>query len=166
MLWSNSSASVRLRIEQLVAAFSLRVSRILDLDPVRGRLLGRSIGGRLPLRHNALQVEFADLLEELPATCFDVIHVKHGDRLRRSSCLKPRFPLDQWQLSQVFAVQEEQVEGEDDRLASAEQQVIEHRTARVIDAGDLAIEDSIFDPKVVTDPLRQSLEVAERIPVP
>jgi hypothetical protein len=60
--------SVRLRIEQLVAAFSLRVPRIVNLDPIRRSLLSRSIGGRLPLRHNALQIEFADLLEELPAS--------------------------------------------------------------------------------------------------
>ena len=47
------SDSVRLRIEQLVEAFSLRVPRILNLDPVRGRLLGRPIDRCLPLRHNA-----------------------------------------------------------------------------------------------------------------
>jgi len=56
---SNFSDSVRLRIEQLVAAFRLRVPRILDLDPILGRLLGRSICGRLPIRHDNLQVEFA-----------------------------------------------------------------------------------------------------------
>jgi hypothetical protein len=75
-LWSKSSDSVRLRIEQLVAAFRLRVSRVLDFDPVRGRLLGCSIGGRLPLCDNALQIEFADFIEELTASHFDVIDVQ------------------------------------------------------------------------------------------
>jgi hypothetical protein len=72
-VWLNFGDFVRLRIEQLVATFSLRVPRILDFDPIRGRLLGRSIGGRLPLRHNAPQVEFTDLLEELTAIRFDAI---------------------------------------------------------------------------------------------
>jgi len=38
--------------------------------------------------------------------------------------------------------------------------------ARIVDAGDLAIEASIFDPQIPVYPLRQMLEVAERVPVP
>src|SRR5215469_12930314 len=70
-------AQYRTLLEKFLPTFSLRVVRILNLDPVRRRLLGRSIGGRLSFRHNPLQVEVADILEELPATRFDVINVEH-----------------------------------------------------------------------------------------
>ena len=36
----------------------------------------------------------------------------------------------------------------------AEQQIVEHRAARVIDACDLAIEHGTLDARVLTDPLR------------
>jgi len=94
-----------------------------------------------------------------------VIDVEHRRRFTAQQSLQPRFPLDQWQRPPVFAIQEEQVEGEEDTISAAEQQIVEHRTARVIDAGDPAIEDSVFDPQVSADPLRQMLEVAERVPV-
>jgi glycosyltransferase involved in cell wall biosynthesis len=58
---------------------------------------------------------------------------------------QPRLSLDQWQRPQVFAIQEEQVEGEEYAFPPPEQQIIEHGTTRVIDAGDLAINDSILD---------------------
>jgi hypothetical protein len=79
-----------------------------------------------------------------------VIDVERRRPFTAQQSLQPCVPLDQWQLSQVFAIQEEQVEGEED--TRPEQQIIEHRPARVIDAGDLAIEDSIFDAQVRTDP--------------
>ena len=59
-----------------MAAFSLGILRVLDLDPVRRWFIGWSIGPGLPLRHNTFQVEFADLLEELTAMRFDVIDVE------------------------------------------------------------------------------------------
>ena len=62
-------------------------------------------------------------------------------------------------------MQKKQVEGEEDAFPSAEEQIVEHGMARVLDAGNLAIEDSIVDIQVLADPLRQSLEVAERVPI-
>ena len=57
--------SIGFWIEQLLTPFRLRVARILDLDVVGRWLIGCPIGGCLPLRHDALQIEFADLIEEL-----------------------------------------------------------------------------------------------------
>jgi hypothetical protein len=44
-----------------------QIRRRVNLHPVMRRLLGRSVLRLLPLRHDALKVEFADLLEELIA---------------------------------------------------------------------------------------------------
>jgi hypothetical protein len=159
-------AQYRTLLEKFLPTFRLRVPRILNLDPIRRSLLGRSIGGRLPLRHDALQVEFADLLEELPATRFDVTDVEHRRPFPAQQSLQPCFPLDQRQRPQVLAVEKKQVEGEEDAFPSAEQQIVEHGTARVIDAGNLAIDDGILDAQIPADPLRQVFEVAERIPIP
>src|SRR5215470_8855036 len=82
-----------------------------------------------------------------------VLDVKHRRTFTASQSLQPRFPLDQRQRSQVLAVQKKQVEGEEDAFPSAEEQIVEQGTARVIDAGDLAIEDSIVDIQVLADPL-------------
>ena len=56
------------------------------------------------------------------------------------------------------------VEREEQALPPPEQQVIEHRTARVIDAGNLAIDDGL-DAQVLADPLRKVCKVAERVAV-
>jgi hypothetical protein len=94
-----------------------------------------------------------------------VINVEHRNPFSAQQSLQPCFSFDQWQRPQVFAVQEEQVEGEEYAFPPAEQQVIEHRTARIIDAGDLAIEHGILDAQILTDPLRQVFEIAERVPI-
>jgi hypothetical protein len=83
--------------------------------------------------------------QQLTAMRFDVIRVKHRWPFTAQQCLQPCFPLVQWQRSQVFAIQEEQIERKEHTLPAAEQQVIEHRTARVIDAGYLAIEHGTLD---------------------
>jgi hypothetical protein len=65
-----------------------------------------------------------------------------------------------------FAVQEKQVEGEEYAFASAEQQVVEHPTARIIETCYFAVKDSARDAQVVADPLYQVFEVAERVRIP
>jgi len=109
---------------------------------------------------------FSDLLEELTAKRLNVINVDHRNPFTEQQSPHPCFPLDQWQRPQVFAVQEEQVEREEHTIPSAEQQVFEHRTARIIDARNLAIEDGILEAKISTGPLCQILEIAERVAVP
>jgi hypothetical protein len=59
----------------------------------------------------------------------------------------------------------QQVECEEHAFTPPEEQVIEHRAARVVDAGDLAVDDGILDSQVPGDPLRQILEVAERVAI-
>ena len=52
------------------------------------------------------------------------------------------------------------------RSRLAEQQIVEHRAARVIDAHAISPSNTALDAQVLTDLLRQMLEVAERVPIP
>jgi hypothetical protein len=59
----------------------------------------------------------------------------------------------------------QQIEREEQAFPAPEQQVIEDGPARIVDAGDLAIDDGILDAQVLADPLREVLEVAECVAV-
>jgi hypothetical protein len=51
------------------------------------------------------------------------------------------------------------------QLGHADPRINEHRAARIVHAGDLAVDNGILDAKVLVDPLCEILEVAERVPV-
>jgi hypothetical protein len=87
------------------------------------------------------------------------------ERFRRRSRFS-RFPLDERQPAKILSVQVQQVECEEQAFPPPEQQVVEHRPAWVIDAGDLAIDDGILDAQVLADPLREILEIAEGVAIP
>jgi hypothetical protein len=76
------------------------------------------------------------------------------------------FSVDQGQSPNILTIQTQQIEREQYTFPASKQQVIEDGPARIIDTRNLAIEDSIFDIQVLADPLRQILEVAERVPIP
>jgi len=95
-----------------------------------------------------------------------VIDIENTRPFPAQEFLQPRSPLDQRQSSQVFAIQKQQVESKEQTLTPAEQQVIEHRAPRLIDTGNLAIDNRILHSQVLADPLRQTLEVAEHVAVP
>jgi hypothetical protein len=95
--------------EEFVAGGHLRVTGILDLDPVRARAIGMVATAR-ELPHDALEVVRTGDLEEAPPACLDVVHVQQSRRHGRDQSAQPALPLAQWPLSQVFAVNAEQIE--------------------------------------------------------
>ena len=56
---------------------------------------------------------------------------------------------------EILSIQVQQVECEEQSFPTPEQQIIEHRTTRAINASDLAIDDGILDAQVPADPLRE-----------
>ena len=102
---------------------------------------------------------------ELSATRLDVIDVKHTRAFLAQKFPQSRFPLDQRQCPQVLAIQKQQIEGEEHTLAPAKQRVIEHRPARIIDTGKLAINNRILHTQVFGYPLYKVFKIAERVAV-
>jgi hypothetical protein len=88
---------------------------------------------------------------------------------RRFPWLDPfqaEFPFDQGPWPEILAVQVQQVERKEQAFPPTEHQVIEYRSARIIDSGDLTVDDGILDAQVLSDPLCQFFEVAESVPIP
>src|SRR5262249_13774995 len=79
--------------------------------------------------------------------------------------LQQCFSFDERQCSQVFAVEIQQVKGDEDALATAEQQIAEHRPTSFIHAGNLAVEHGTFNVKVFSDPCRKIRKAAEGVSI-
>ena len=87
------------------------------------------------------------------------------DCFPRSSFFSRAFLSIQRQPTQILSIQKQQIERKEHTFAPLKQQVIEHRPAHVIDTCDLAIHNSILNMQMFADPLREVLEVAERVSV-
>src|ERR671912_179354 len=86
----------------------------LDPDPA----VARSIGSVGALGDGALQPEPAGLRAKTRAVASDVIGVAQTVDFLAEQPLQPCLALDQRQFRRAFAVQEQQVEGEEDELIS------------------------------------------------
>jgi hypothetical protein len=82
----------------------------------------------------------------------------------RTRCRRWRWQLRR-QSSKILSIHKQQIEREEHAVAPAEQQVVEHGAACVIDTGDFAIEHGALDAQMLADPLRQILEVAKGVAV-
>ena len=51
------------------------------------------------------------------------------------------------------------------RSRAGGEQVVEHRAAQIIHAGNLTIEHGVLEAQIPADPLRQVFEVAERVAI-
>ena len=79
--------------------------------------------------------------------------------------LQRRFSFEQRQNSEILAVQPEQVEGDEDALAPAKQQIAEVRPAALVQTRDLSIEHGALDAEVFGEPCREFCEAAEDVSV-
>ena len=59
----------------------------------------------------------------------------------------------------------QRVKRDEHALLTAEKQITKYRSARIIDTCDLAINNSVLDAQVFSDPLCEILEVAERLSI-
>src|SRR5207237_5541026 len=91
----------------------------------------------LPLCNHALQVHLDDLLEQQAAICLDVIEVQDSRTLPPQQSLEHRFSFDERQHAEVFAVQIQQIERDEDTLSLSEKQIPKVRPAGFINACDL-----------------------------
>jgi len=73
--------------------------------------------------------------------------------------------LDQWQWSQIFTIQEQQIKRDEHARSAPEKQIPEHRAAEVIEACNLAIDHCAFDAKMFSNPRCKIGEPAEHISV-
>jgi len=105
------------------------------------------------------------LLEQQSSITFDVIEVKNSRTLPPQQFLQHYLSLDEWQRPQVFAVQIQQVKRDEHTLTTAAKQITEDRSACIIDACNLAIEDGAFHAKMVRDPCREIRKATECISV-
>jgi hypothetical protein len=75
------------------------------------------------------------------AVRFDVIAVQDALAFPGQDGAETLLALDQWTVRQILAVAVQQVEGDEARLATAEQEIVKLGLALVIKANDLAVED-------------------------
>jgi len=115
------------RIEQLFTSFSLRVFSVLNLDPVRRRLLDGPVRRGPSFRNDAFQVEVAHLLEKPSPVCLDVIDLQNTRALPAQEPPEPGFLLDQRQGLKILTVQMQHIEREEQAFLPPEQQVVEDR---------------------------------------
>jgi hypothetical protein len=79
----------------------------------------------LPLADNALQVHFDDLLKQQTAIVFYMIQVKDAWTLSPQQFLQQRFSLDEWQHSEIFPIEVQQVKRDKHALTTTKKQIIE-----------------------------------------
>ena len=82
----------------------------------------------------------ASEIERRSPVALDVIAVDQARRIRRHDGAQPELSLAEWSVPQVFAVEPQQIEGAEARLAAPEEQVSELRLASIVQADDLAVQ--------------------------
>ena len=98
------------------------------------------------LRNNALEIRLADSLKQCDSQAIDMIHVADSS-LGRQAIQQPiqfMFPIQEPIEPVILARIPQQIERKEARLATSEWQILELRSAQLIQAHDLAIEDGII----------------------
>jgi hypothetical protein len=149
--------------EELVAAFGLRVVRVLDLDP-RGRDAVTLIRPTAPLRDDALQVERTRGAKQVAAPSGEVIDVEQARFDPRHQPAQDPLPLEERPILHVVALDRQHVERVEGRPGAAEEQRIEVAAAIRVETHELAIEHCIMRANAVGDFSRELIPARQDVP--
>jgi hypothetical protein len=132
------------------------------------------------LRHDTFKVVLTGEPEQSVAIPVNVIAVKKTPGSLGHDGMKSQLAVDQWQIPKVFAVVEsavyliiaglgvivpQNIEGDEARLSTPEQQITEQRLASRIEANDLAIQHAAVAFQVASKSLAYIGKTLERITV-
>ena len=126
-------------LEQLFPSSPLTVISVPNLEPTR---LSWQVRVELALGNNTFQVMFADQTEQSLAISVNMIAVDQPFATLWHNRAQPHLAVDQCQVSQVLAINPQQIEGDKPRLTSSEQEITALWFAFSVQANDLAIEHS------------------------
>src|SRR5438093_7254812 len=131
-------------LKQIFASLRLRVSWILDLDPVRLSRFGVVNSGTV-FRYDSFEIVGACQSEQVLPVFRHIIEIPKSGSLPASDDLpQDSFSFFKRMPTQVGSVHPEHVECDKEKLAAPKHQVFKLRTTMFIKRHNLAIENSVF----------------------
>jgi hypothetical protein len=99
-----------------------------------------AVGAELPLPHDPFEIVFTGKTEELRSAAFGVIDVSHPALHLRHDALQADLAFDERELTEIAAVELEEIERAEEGPLTAEQQLVEVAPAIVIEATHFSIQ--------------------------
>src|SRR5262249_36391609 len=142
------------------------VLRILDLEPGRRDAVGL-VPTADPLRDDALEILLTGRLEEGGPAFLDMVDVPKPRGEPRYESLQAPLALEERPITEVLAVDFEQVEGAEIRpVAATKQEPVEVAAAIRLEARDLAVQDRPHRFHAVRDLLTEHVPLREDVATP
>jgi hypothetical protein len=151
------------RLEEVAPAVPLQVFRIPDLEPRRTR--AALIRAASPLRDDALEIVFAGDTEQVDSAMLDMPDVADARFDARHNGREASLAFMQRPYTQIFAIESQQIEGEEVRPFTTEQQRVELAAAIGRQTADLPVEDCVLTPNGVHELVAENRSLG-RLPPP